>query len=50
MTIGRFERIVQESPLEMIAMECVPIRRLRPLHCRATREMTTAIVRAILSL
>jgi hypothetical protein len=49
MTIGRFERLVKDSPLKMVSMECVPIRRLRPLHCRATREITTAIVRAILS-
>jgi SAM-dependent methyltransferase len=48
MTIGRFERIVKESPLRLEHLECVPIRSAAALHNRLTREFTTAIVRAIL--
>lgn len=45
MTIARFERIVDRSPLRLESLELVPIRRLRPVHNRITREFTTAIVR-----
>lgn len=45
MTIHRFEKLVSESPLRAIKIESVPIRKLRPLHNRWTREFTTAIVR-----
>lgn len=45
MTVANFERIVAESPLRVSSLELVPIRRLRPLHNRLTREFTTAIVR-----
>jgi SAM-dependent methyltransferase len=48
MTIGRFERLVKESPLTLGSLECVPIRKLRPVHNRLTREFTSAIVRAVL--
>jgi SAM-dependent methyltransferase len=44
MTISRFEKLVAESPLKMAAFHSVPIRRLRPLHNRLTREFTTAVV------
>ena len=48
MTIGRFERLVQASPFKLIHLETVPIRPLRRLHTRLTREWTTAIVRCVL--
>ena len=46
MTIGRFERLVAASPLRLVDLEAVPIRRLRRLATRVTREFTTAVVRA----
>lgn len=45
MTISRFVRLVKASPFEVQAFDLVPIRKLRPLHNRLTREFTTAIVR-----
>lgn len=45
MTIRRFESIVAESDFELAAFETVPIRRLKPIANRLTREFTTAIVR-----
>jgi SAM-dependent methyltransferase len=45
MTIRRFERLVAASPLRFAEMEPVPIRRLRPVANRLTREWTTATVR-----
>jgi SAM-dependent methyltransferase len=45
MTIHRFKRIVSESPFRFAEFEAVPIRKLRPLANRLTREVTTAIVR-----
>lgn len=45
MTIARFERLVQQSPFDVDSLEAVPIRRLRFLHNRLTREFTSAIVR-----
>lgn len=45
MTIARFRRLVSESPLRFDTWETVPIRRLRPMHNRLTREFTTATVR-----
>ena len=45
MTIARFKQLVAESPLKFAALECVPIRKLRPLHNLLTREFTTAVVR-----
>jgi hypothetical protein len=44
-TIARFERIVQASPLRIASLNVVPIRKLKPLHNRLTREFTTAVVR-----
>lgn len=49
MSIRRFEQIVQRSRFRLDLLEAVPIRKLRPLHSRLTREWTTAIVRAKLS-
>ena len=44
LTIAQFERYVAGSPLRFEAMTTVPIRPLRRLHTRLTREFTTAIV------
>lgn len=45
MTIRRFERIVEQSPFRFAEFEAVPIRKLKPLANRLTREVTTSIVR-----
>jgi hypothetical protein len=45
MTIAKFEKLVAASPLQFASLELVPIKKLRPLHNRLTREFTTAIVR-----
>jgi len=45
MTISRFESIVAQSDFKFAEFEPVPIRKLRPLANRLTREFTTAIVR-----
>lgn len=48
MTIRRFERLVERSPLRLAHLEAVPIRRLARLHNRLTREFTTSIVRCVM--
>ena len=45
MTIRRFERIIDDSPFRFAEFEAIPIRRLRPIANRLTREITTSIVR-----
>jgi len=45
MTIKRFEELIKTSRFEIVSLETIPIRRLRLVHNRATREFTTAIVR-----
>jgi len=45
MTIAYFERLVAASPLRLISLELVPIRKLRAFHNRFTCEFTTAVVR-----
>ena len=45
MTLARFERLVCASGFRIDTLEAVPIRKLRAVHCRITREFTTAIVR-----
>lgn len=45
LTIRRFKRFVDESPLRIVEFETMPIRQLRPLANRFTRELTTSIVR-----
>lgn len=45
MTIRRFESIVAASDFKFAEFEPVPIRKLRPVANRLTREFTTAIVR-----
>lgn len=49
MTISRFEKLVQASPLTLVSLEAVPIRRLERFNTALTREFTTAIVRCVLS-
>ena len=48
MTIARFERLVAASKFRLESMETIPIRPLRPVHSRLTREFTTALVKASL--
>jgi ubiquinone/menaquinone biosynthesis C-methylase UbiE len=48
MTIRRFERLVASSPLQFKELETVPIRNLRWLSNRMTREFATAIVRCVM--
>jgi len=48
MTIGRFERLVRQSPFRIVRLEPVPIRALNRFHARPTREFTSAIVRCVL--
>lgn len=45
MTISQFERIVAQSPFEFESFEAVPIKKVRRLHNRFTREFFSAIVR-----
>lgn len=47
-TIGKFERMARESGLTVEKFECVPIRALRAIHCRLTRELTTSVVQMTL--
>lgn len=50
MTIHRFERIVEQSPFRFADFEAIPIRKLKPVANRLTRELTTSIVRCKLVL
>jgi SAM-dependent methyltransferase len=50
MTIHRFERIVEHSPFRFAEFDAVPIRKLKFLSNKLTREFTTAIVRCKLVL
>jgi SAM-dependent methyltransferase len=45
MTVRRFECLVRESPLEMTEFTAIPIRAVRRLHNRLTREFFTSMVR-----
>ena len=45
MTIGRFEKLVANSPFRFASLDPAPIRKLRLFHNRLTREFTTAVVR-----
>ena len=45
MTIEKFEELIAGSPLMFASLETVPIKKLRRIHNRFTREFTTAIVR-----
>jgi len=48
MTIRRFIRLVEASPLKFTSFELLPIRPLRLIANRLTREFTTAAVRCVL--
>ena len=48
MTIRRFCRVVEQSPLKFGTFELMPIRPLRRFHNRLTREFTTSTVRCTL--
>lgn len=48
MTIRRFIRLVEASPLRFASFELLPIRPLRLIANRLTREFTTAAVRCVL--
>jgi SAM-dependent methyltransferase len=48
MTIRRFRKVVERSPLKFRSLELVPIRPLRRFHNRLTREFTTSTVRCSL--
>ena len=48
MTIKRFIRLVEASPLRFASFELLPIRPLRWMANRLTREFTTAAVRCVL--
>ncbi len=45
LTIARFERIIAESDFEFASFKAVPIRKLKFLQNRLTREFTTAVVK-----
>jgi len=49
MTIRRFEQLVASSPLRLEHMDAIPIRPVRKLHNRLTREFFTAVVRCKLT-
>jgi len=49
MTVSRFERLIAESPFRAENLEVVPIRKLRPIANRLTREFTTSVVRCHLT-
>lgn len=48
MTVGRFVRLIRNSGFLAESFETVPIRRLRRLAGRLTREFTTSVVRCTL--
>jgi SAM-dependent methyltransferase len=48
MTIRRFEQLIGNSSFRILQLRCVPIRPLRRLHCRLSREFTTSVVRCTL--
>lgn len=49
MTIRRFQRLVEASGFRLQEFEAVPIKKLRPIANKLTREFTTAIVRCKLA-
>jgi SAM-dependent methyltransferase len=48
MTISRFIKLVEASPLKFASFELLPIRPLRLIANRLTREFTTAAVRCVM--
>ena len=49
MTIARFEEYVAAGPLQLDSLTAVPIRKLKVVHNRFTREFTTAVVQCRLT-
>jgi SAM-dependent methyltransferase len=49
-TIRALEKFVEASPLKFAELELIPIKKLRAIHCRLTREFTTSVVRSRLVL
>lgn len=49
MTIWRFQKLVDASGFKLQEFEAVPIKKLRPIANKLTREFTTAIVRCKLA-
>jgi hypothetical protein len=45
LTIRQFEKLIAQSDFRFEKLEPVPIRKLRPVANRLTREVTTAVVR-----
>lgn len=45
MTIRRFERTVEQSPFQFAELQAHPIKKLRSVHNRLTREFTTSTIR-----
>ena len=48
MSIGRFEKLVGKTKFNIVTLEVVPIRKLKPVANSLTREFTTALVRCVL--
>ena len=48
MTVRRFETLIAGTRFRLAHLEVVPIRKLRPVANRLTREFTTSIVRCVL--
>lgn len=48
MTIAQFEKLVAESPFEMIKLECIPLRNKAWLQALLGRELATGAVNAVL--
>jgi SAM-dependent methyltransferase len=48
MKVAHFERLAVQSGFEIDSLEVVPIKPLRWIHNRFTREFTTSVVRAVL--
>ena len=46
MTVRRFEKLIKASPFQFEKFEAVPIRAVRRLHNRFTRELFTSVVRS----
>jgi 2-polyprenyl-3-methyl-5-hydroxy-6-metoxy-1,4-benzoquinol methylase len=49
MSIAKFEELIASGPLRFASLDLVPIKKLRFLHNRLTREFMTAIVRCSLA-
>ena len=50
MTIGKFKRVVADSPLKFDSLDLVPIKALRLFHNRITQEFVTSVVASVRSM